>query len=75
MKYLNTHSHHYCHHKSAVLSGVELQLALLTTMTPDNADLSISTIYQDKLKALRTVGQLKENQEMRTVQAVHEDKS
>jgi hypothetical protein len=45
VKYLNIHSHHYRHHKSVVLSGVELQLALLTTMTPENADLSISTIY------------------------------
>jgi hypothetical protein len=67
VKYLNTHSHQYPHHKSAVLSGVELQLTLLTTMTPENADLSISTIYPDKHKALQTAGQLKENQEMQTL--------
>jgi hypothetical protein len=73
--YLNTHSHHYRHHKSAVLSGLELRLALLTTMTPENADLSISTIYPEKHEALRTPGQLKENQEMRTLRAVREDES
>ncbi len=75
MKYLNTHSHHYRHHKSAVLSGVELWLALLTTMTPENADLSISTTYPDKHKALQTAGQLTENQEMQTLRAVLEDES
>ncbi len=46
-----------------------------TTMTPENADLSISTIYPDKHKALRTAGQLKENQEMQTLRAVLEDES
>jgi hypothetical protein len=75
MKYLNTHSHHYHHHKSAVLSGVELRLTLLTTMTPKNADLSISTIYPDKNEALQTAGQLKENRELQTLQAVLKDES
>jgi hypothetical protein len=68
VKYLNTHSHHHCHHKSAVLSGVELQLALLTTMTPENANLSISIIYPDKHEALQTAGQPKPRiQEMQTL--------
>jgi hypothetical protein len=75
VKYLNTHSHHYHHHKSAVLSGVELQLTLLTTMTPENADTSTSTIYPDKHEALQTAGQLKENQEMQTLRAILEDES
>ncbi len=76
VKYLNTHSHHHCHHKSAVLSGVELQLALLTTMTPENANLSISIIYPDKHEALQTAGQPKPRiQEMQTLWAVLEDKS
>jgi hypothetical protein len=75
VKYLNTHSHHYHHHKFDVLSGVELQLTLLTTMTPENADLSISTIYPDKHEALQTAGQLKEIQEMQTLRAVLKDES
>ncbi len=33
VKYLNHDSHHHCSHKTAVLSGVELPLALLTTKT------------------------------------------
>jgi hypothetical protein len=73
VKYLNHDSHHHRHHKSAVLSGVELRLALLTTMTPTNADLSISDIYPDKHEALSTAGQLKPNQKMRTLRAVLED--
>ncbi len=75
MKYLNTHSHHYCHHKYAVLSGVELRLALLTTMTLEIAHLRISMIYPGKHKALWTAWQLKENQEMWTLPAVLEDES
>jgi hypothetical protein len=44
-------------------------------MTPETADLSISKIYPDKHEALQMAGQLKQNQEMQTVQAVHKDKS
>jgi hypothetical protein len=44
-------------------------------MTPENADLSISTTYPDKHKALQTAGQLTENQEMQTLRAVLEDES
>jgi hypothetical protein len=50
VKYLNSHSHHNCHHKTAVLSGVELRLALLTSLTPANANLSMSDIYPDNMK-------------------------
>ncbi len=50
--------------QSTVLSGVELRLALLTTMTLENANLSISVIYLDKHEALWTAGQLKPGQEM-----------
>ncbi len=59
VKYLNSDSHHHWHHKTMVLSGVELCLALLTTRTPANANLSLSNIYPDKDKALRLAGQLK----------------
>jgi hypothetical protein len=41
---------------TAVLSGVELRLALLTTMTLTNADLSLLDIYPDKHKALSIPG-------------------
>ncbi len=52
VKYLNLDSHHHWHHKTAVLSGVKLHLALLTTRTPANANLSLYDIYLDKDKAL-----------------------
>jgi hypothetical protein len=44
-------------------------------MTPEDADLSISTIYPDKHEALQTAGQLKEDQEMQILRAVLEDES
>jgi hypothetical protein len=66
----NSDSHHHRHHKTAVLSGVELCLALLTTRTPDNTNLSLSDIYRDKDKALRLAGQLKLGQKMQTLIAV-----
>jgi hypothetical protein len=44
-------------------------------MTPENADLSISTIYPVKNEALQMAGQLKQNQEMQTLRAVLEDES
>ena len=75
VKYLNTDSHHHRHHKSAVLSGVELRLALLTTRTPENAKMSLSDIYPDKHDALRLAGQLKLDQKMRTLGAVLDDES
>jgi hypothetical protein len=52
VKYLNSDSHHHRRHKTTVLSGIELHLALLTTRTPTNANLSLSDIYLDKDKAL-----------------------
>ncbi len=59
VKYLNHDSHHHCHHKNAVLSGVKLQLALLTAMTKANADMSMSKIYPNKHDALSLAGQLR----------------
>ncbi len=44
VKYLNHDSHHHSSHKTAVLSGVELWLALLTTKTADNLNKSMSDI-------------------------------
>jgi hypothetical protein len=44
VKYLNTDSHYHQHHKTAVLSGVEMCRAPLTTRTPDNAEMSLSDI-------------------------------
>ncbi len=69
VKYLNHDSHHHWHHKAAVLQGVELRLALLTTMTLENANLSMSEIYPDKHAALRIAGQLKSLEKMQTLQA------
>jgi hypothetical protein len=70
VKYLNTNSHHHRHHKAAVLKGVELRLALLTTMTPENAHMSMSDIYPDKHEALSIAGQLKPSEKMRTLAAI-----
>ena len=53
-----------------VLKGVELRLALLTTMTPDNAHMSMSDIYPDKHEALSIAGQLKPSEKMRTLAAI-----
>jgi hypothetical protein len=75
VKYLNSDSHHHRGHKTGVLSGVELRLALLTTRTPTNANLSLSGIYPDKDKALWLVGQLKLGQKMRKVSAVLDNKT
>jgi hypothetical protein len=75
VKYLNSHSHHHCHHKTAVLSGVELRLALLTSFTPANANLSMSDIYPDKHEALHIAGQLKTGQKMRTLSKILSDES
>jgi hypothetical protein len=41
VKYLNTTSHHHKNHKAAVLLGVKLHLALLTTAIADNECLSM----------------------------------
>jgi hypothetical protein len=41
VKYLNHDLHHHCNHKTAVLSGVKLCLALLTTKTAANVNQSI----------------------------------
>jgi hypothetical protein len=59
IKYLNNDSHHHRNHKAAVLSGVELHLALLTTKTANNENQSISDNYPDKHEALIIAGQLK----------------
>jgi hypothetical protein len=62
VKYLNHNSHHHHSHKTAVLSGVELRLALLTMKTADNLNKSMSDIYPDKHEALTIAGQLKPGQ-------------
>jgi hypothetical protein len=56
VKYLNMDSYHHRHHKAAVLTNVELCLALLTILTPTNAEMSISNIYLDKHDALQIAG-------------------
>jgi hypothetical protein len=75
VKYLNHDSHHHRLHKTAVLSGMELCLALLTTRTPTKEDLSLSKIYPDKHDALRLTGQIKLRQKMQTLKAFLYDKS
>jgi hypothetical protein len=53
IKYLNTNSHHHTNLKTAVLQGVELRLALLTTVSDEKEKLlSLSDIYLDKHEAL-----------------------
>jgi hypothetical protein len=75
VKYLNTDSHHHRNHKSAVLSGVELRLALLTTRTTANELCSLSTLYPDKHEALRIAGHLKAGEQMRKLGTVLDDES
>ena len=75
VKYLNTDSHHHWQHKTEVLSGMELRLALLTTRTPANADLSLLDIYPDNHEALRLAGQLKPGQMMQMLSAVLDNES
>ena len=75
VKYLNTDSHHHRTHKKAVLSGVELRLALLTTRTPENENLCLSDLYCNSHLALQIAGQLKEGQKMRTLGAVLDDET
>jgi hypothetical protein len=62
VKYINHDSHHHRSHKTAVLSGVELRLALLTTKTADNLNKSMLDIYPDKHEALTIAGQIKPGQ-------------
>jgi hypothetical protein len=62
VKYLNHDSHSHCSHKTAVLSGVELRLPLLTTKTADNLKKNMLDIYPDKNDALTITGQLKPGQ-------------
>jgi hypothetical protein len=66
IKYLNTNSHHHRNHKTAVLQGVELRLAMLATVSDKNKNLSLSDIYPDKHKALSIAGQIKTSEKMRT---------
>ncbi len=52
---------------SMVLQGVELRLALLTTVSDKNKNLSLSVIYPDKREALSIAGQIKTSEKMRTL--------
>jgi hypothetical protein len=63
-------SHHHRHHKAAVLAGVELRLALLTTMIAANADMSLSNIYPDKHDTLQIAGQIHRGDKMRVLKAI-----
>jgi hypothetical protein len=67
VKYLNIESHHCCHHKSAILSRVELHLALLTTMIDADANMGLWEIYPDKHSTFSIAGQLKPGQQMSTM--------
>jgi hypothetical protein len=73
VKYLNHDSHHHWLHKTVVISGVELRLALLTPRTPANKDLSLSKIYPDKHDALWLARQIKFGQKMRMLKAILDD--
>jgi hypothetical protein len=75
VKYLNNDSHHHRNHKAAVLSGVKLRLALLTTKTATNENQSISDIYPDKHEALTIAGQLKNGKKTQKLGEVLEDES
>ncbi len=52
---------------------MELRLALLTTRTPLNSEMSLSDLYPDKHDALQIAGQLKPDEKMRTLGAVIDD--
>jgi hypothetical protein len=58
--------HHHKNHKAAVLSGAELCLTFLTTLSNDNANLILSDIYPDKHDTFFIAGQIKASQKMRT---------
>ncbi len=73
IKYLNTNSHHHKNCKTAVLQGMELCLAPLTTVLVDNKNLSLLNIHPDKHEALCTAGQIKAGQKMRTLSKVLND--
>ncbi len=73
VKYLNHDSHHHPSHKTAVLSGLELRLAQLTTKTADNLTKSMSDIYPDKHDALTIAGQLKHGKKMHKLGDILED--
>ncbi len=76
IKYLNTDRHHHTNHsKMAVLQGVELPLALLTTVSDENKNLSLSEIYPDKHEALSIAGQIQTSEKMRTFCEVLNDNS
>jgi hypothetical protein len=75
VKYLNHNSHHHRSHITAVLSGVGLWLALLTTKTADNLNKSMSDIYPDKHDALTVAGQLKPGQKMRKLGDILDNES
>ncbi len=75
MKYLNMESHHHKNHKTAVLQGVELHLALFTTELDKNKNLNLLDIYPDKHEALSTTGQIKAGQMIRTISKVLDDES
>jgi hypothetical protein len=67
IKYLNTDSHHHANHKTAVLQGVELRLVLLTMVSDENKNLSLSEIYPDKHEALSIASQIKSSEKMRSL--------
>jgi hypothetical protein len=73
IKYLNTDSHHHKNHKTAVLQGMELCLALLPTVSDDDTTLSLLDIYPNKRKAFSTASQIKARQQMRTLCKVLND--
>ncbi len=73
--YLNTDSNHHKNRKTAVLQGVELRLALITTVSDENENLSLSDICPDKHEALSITGQIKTGEKMRTLREVLNNKS
>jgi hypothetical protein len=50
IKYLNTDSHHHTNHKTAVLQGVELCLALLTTCQTKTKTYAYQTSIQINMR-------------------------
>jgi hypothetical protein len=75
IKYLNIDSHHHKNHRTAVLQGVELRLALLTTVLDKIKNLSLSDIYPDKHEALSIASQIKTGEKMRALHEVLNDNS
>ena len=73
-KYLNAGSCHTAACKRAVPRGVSIRLAGLTTRTARNQNTSLSVLYPETDKALKSAGLLKEGAELPTLGQILDEK-